>query len=64
MFVEFCCFNKINKLYAKIKETRAIFFLDYALRKDMRAGVGAGPNVGPNAGVLLGPTGYTFTVLA
>ena len=29
----------------------------------MWAGVGAGPNAGPAVGILLGPTGYIFSVL-
>ena len=36
----------------------------YAWRTDGRAGGGVRPNVGPAVGVLLGPTGYTFVVLA
>ena len=48
----------------KQRKCSPLLFFNYAWRTDGRAGGGVDPNVDPNAGVLLGPTGYTFTVLA
>ena len=64
MFVEFYCFNKISKLYAKAKETPAICFLKSCLADGWVAGGGAAPNAGPAVLVFLMPAGYIFTVLA
>ena len=52
------------RLVLKSKGKAGHFFFNYAWRTDGRAGGGADPSAGPAVGVLLGPTGYTFIVLA
>ena len=58
------CYILTISIEKQRKQPPFVCFLNYAWRTDGRAGGGVGPNVGPAVGALLGPTGYTFIVLA